>query len=568
VSRAIIFAGYSLADLDIARILIAESSALRAKTVFFIAPHSDEIEVASLDPYGVIVSEGIEKLFDIMKAEEKTYVKPTISEIFYSISDFGRVVNGTTSKSAAVKVHEQLVYGTVLLPELMSAEKVFGEVPFNIPRDEVQYLINRIIRGDVRDSAIIGGLASGKTFAALQVAQALLSAGYRVYWVLDGRKLRSDLDRLVRITEKACLIVDGYSSYLDEVRDYVRQRPTSHILVATERSATHELLWTQLRSHLLAADVPEIVLDDLSDRELAGFEELVNFAGLWGEELAGRSRQQRLDYATNTLGRSLYKLLLEIIKSKKVQQEIQSLLEPLRADTDVRDFFTTAFIVSILRYNFWINDWQAFYKLRNAREVLRKHATHIAHFVLVDVASIRPRSGVMSLFMVHNYIDDETIVECLSDIYEVATTNCSDNEFERAHYDLIKYDVVEPIFSPKNKLAMLIKYYEEIRRVANTRNNPDYWLQMGIACTIYGHHDTAERAFGNAYSREKAKARPNLIKIDNYFARFQIERAAVTDEPKEAFNLFKSGISLLLKQIFRDENRHYPFKPELNSHRS
>jgi hypothetical protein len=163
--------------------------------------------------------------------------------------------------------------------------------------------------------------------------------------------------------------------------------------------------------------------------------------------------------------------------------------------------------------------------------------------------------------MLQNYIDDETIVECLSDIFEVAATNYyGDNEFERAHYDLLKYSVVEPIFSPRNKLAMLVKYFEDIRTIANTRNNPDYWLQMGIAYTINRDYESAQRAFDNAYSREKAKTRPNLIKIDNYFARFQIEKAAFSDEPKEAFNLFKSGVSLLLKQIFRDENRHYPFK--------
>jgi tetratricopeptide (TPR) repeat protein len=259
------------------------------------------------------------------------------------------------------------------------------------------------------------------------------------------------------------------------------------------------------RPHLLAADVPEIVLDNLTDLEIAGFEELVNFAGLWGEEVAGRSRQQRIYYVSNTLGRSLYRLLLEVLKSRKVQHEIESLLAPLRADTGVRHFFTTAFIVSILGYNFWINDWQAFYKLKNAREVLRKHAAHVAHFVLVDVASIRPRSGVLSLFMVRHYIDDETIMECLSDIYEVAATNHGDNEFERAQHDLLKYSVVEPIFSSRNKLEILIKYFEEIRTIANTRNNPDYWLQMGIACTIYGDYESAQRAFDNAYSREKAK---------------------------------------------------------------
>lgn len=409
--------------------------------------------------------------------------------------------------------------------------------------------------------AIIGGIASGKTFAALQVAQAVLAAGFKVYWVTDGRKIRQDLDQLTRCREKVCLVVDGYAKYLDEVRDYVRQRPSTHILVVTERAATHEIVWPLLRTHLVAAHVPEVCLEVLRDEEISGFEELINFAGLWSEDLAGRRPHQRGAYISTKLDRSLYRLLLEVLRSKKVQEEIALLLAPLRDDVDVKRFFTTAFIVSIIGYNFWINDWQSFYRIRSAREILRKYSGHVAHFVLVDTASIRPRSGVASLYMLQSYIDDETIADCLVDIYEVAVQSMyGDPEFARAEVDLVKYSSIEPLFSDRNKLAMMVRYYEAIRAVGETRNNPDYWLQLGIACTIYGDYESAGRAFENAYARERARRLPNVIRIDNYFARFELEKAGAIDDSLAAFDLFRDGVALLLKQIFKDDNRHYPFK--------
>jgi hypothetical protein len=39
-----------------------------------------------------------------------------------------------------------------------------------------------------------------------------------------------------------------------------------------------------------------------------------------------------------------------------------------------------------------------------------------------------------------------------------------------------------------------------------------------------------------------------------------LEKAVWIDQADEAFQLFKAGLNLLLKQIFKDDNRHYPFK--------
>ncbi len=134
VSRAILFVGYSLADLDIARILIAES-ALKEKTAFFVAPDSDEVEVASLEPYGTVHLGGIDELFQRVDEGRKAYEKPVVKEIFYSLSDLGE--DGATGQQQlkttnAIKIHEQLVYGAVHLHEVMSGEHVFaaGHLPF------------------------------------------------------------------------------------------------------------------------------------------------------------------------------------------------------------------------------------------------------------------------------------------------------------------------------------------------------------------------------------------------------------------------------------------------------
>ncbi|MCZ8187954.1 MAG: SIR2 family protein [Beijerinckiaceae bacterium] len=563
VARAIVFAGYSLSDLDITRILISES-ALREKTLIYIAPDADDVEISSLDPYGAVISTGIESLFLLIDEARKTYERPAVREVFYSLADLSeeeKALPRRPGKSNAIKIHEQLVYGTVHLSEIISGAFVFEKVPFNTPRDAVIRAAESSIRGDSRDIAIVGGIASGKSFAALQFAERLISAGYRVFWVKDARRLAADLSTLTKLPGKVCLIVDGYGRYLDEVRDYARQRPAEHLMLLTERSATHEVVWPVLRSHLFSGTIPEIVLDHLTHAESKGLDDLVNFAGLWPEDLAGKTAAQRINFIVNDLESSLYRLLLEILRSKKVQAEIESLLTPLRSDADAHRFFATAFIVSILGYNFWINDWQSFYKIKNAREVLRNYSEHVGHFVLIDSSSIRPRSSVASLFMLQNYVDDATVCECLSDVYEVAVSNTyGDQEFEQAKYDLIRYNKIEPLFDDNKKLRTITNYYEMIRAIGETRNNPDYWLQYGIACTIAGSLEVAQSAFNNAYAREKARKLPNTIKIDNYYARFLLEKSAATDDPAAAFDSFREGVGLLLKQIFRDDNRHYPFK--------
>jgi hypothetical protein len=557
VSRAIIFAGYSLADLDIARILLSEQS-LRRKLYFIVSPSADEIEIDALSSYGEVFPMGIEHLFQVVASAALGYDVRSRPEGFTSIVEFSRKSRGRKSLPATL-VDNQLIFGEPAIDEIINGAVAFDKVPYLVPRDDVGQALAAVINGHARDIVLVGGLASGKTFSSLQVGQQLLQEGYRVYEVNDGRRLQYDLDRLCRISDRVCLLVDGYRQYIDELKFYISQRPNLHTLVLTERAATHEIIWPLLSQNLSSSSV-EVELDKLSEKEISGFDALINFSGLYPEHIAGRLPDQRIRFVREDLHCSLYRLLLEVIKSKRVQNEIEKLLAPLRENSETQDFFTTAFIISALGLPFWINDWQAFYKLRNARELFRKHSATVGHFVVMDTATIRSRPGVASLYMLREFIDDDTIARCLADIYEVAVENSDDSEFERIRYDLIRYNTIEPLFSENGKLERIVQYYDSIRPIGDTRNNSDYWLQLGIACTIHRSFERAGDAFVQAYSRERSRMRPNTKRIDNYFARYQIDRAAHTEDPRDAFRLAHSGVGALLKQIFRADNRHYPFK--------
>jgi len=116
------------------------------------------------------------------------------------------------------------------------------------------------------------------------------------------------------------------------------------------------------------------------------------------------------------------------------------------------------------------------------------------------------------------------------------------------------------MFSGANKDQNIFSYYDAIRVFGGTKNNPDYWLQVGIAATVLDDLPRGKLCFENAYARERAQRYPNLTRIDNYFSRFQMRLAVAEADPGIAFSTFIKANERLEKQIFLDINRHYPFK--------
>jgi hypothetical protein len=305
----------------------------------------------------------------------------------------------------------------------------------------------------------------------------------------------------------------------------------------------------------------------MSYSDLEKLDGLLNFSGLW-KEFAGWKTDRRIAFAQGTLAASLSRILIRAAQSDDIIKRIKREIEPILEDKDVVIFFVSALILNVLQYNFWISDWQNFFSTRNVARGLERHRAALAHFVNVSSSTISARAGLIATEILNNVIDPPTKIRALQGIFKAAMNfSSSDDELRHLAIDLMKYSHIESFFPEgPEKLASLKAYYHGIRNWGDTANRSDYWLQFGIALSIHGNLESdndlneCKLAFKNATEREKARREPNLRRIDNYYSRFQLQMAVVERSPDEAFNLFWNGSLKLVKQIFDEETRHYPFK--------
>lgn len=558
-ARSIFFVGYSLADLDIQRALISDEAFSR-KTFFYISPKADELEISSIAEYGTIVAGGIESLFETHKRISSDYEQVRFSPAFLSLTEITPKPLHEDNFTNVQKLTNQLVYGQLPENEVLHRSYVFGSQHFLVLRKQDKAVIDALKRGPWRDVVYIGELASGKSSSALNIATHLLDEGYRVFYAEKGSTLSNELRIIASKSEKIVVVFEKYASMMDEIREYLSIRNQQHRIIITERSVTHELISDFIDKTPHLGPIFEASLDRIEPADVPAFEALVNFGGFWGDR-SGASEVARQRLITNQLDSSLYRLLIEIIKSKKVQDEIKGLLTPIMGDRKALKLFVSSFIVNALGFRFTLNDWQSIFDGQWVRQVMRTYADQVRHFLSFQGDTIFPRAGLLSAHILQTIANEEIIRESLVDLYERASRNADfDPEFVSLRIALTKYGSIEPIFPSKQKANNIFRYYDDIRIYGETRNNSDYWLQVGIAATIYDDLQRAAKAFENAYSRERSKRNPNLKKIDNYFSRFEMRMSIEQNDAAEAFSIFSRANERLKKQMFLEENRHYPYK--------
>lgn len=317
-SRSVFFIGYSLFDLDIDRVLY-RSEQTKRKFFFSISPDADEIESSTIERYGSIVPGGIDQIYQNFLKQRSVYTPPSFPRSFTALRELTKVDNETNNSDTSAQIlYKQLVHGILPEKEVLNGLNLYDNQPYIIPRQQDKIAQDEIRHGPWKDILFTGEIASGKSASTLILASFLINEGYRVFYAQKGPTLSSELSRLGEINEKISVIFDGYSSYRDEIRNYADRRSPLHRIILTERSAVHEFIGDFIYSTPHLGPVREITLDKIDGQDVPSFEALTNFGGFWGER-AGSSPESRRKFIQSTLLGSLYRLLVEIIKSQKVQ---------------------------------------------------------------------------------------------------------------------------------------------------------------------------------------------------------------------------------------------------------
>jgi hypothetical protein len=556
-SRSIVFVGYSMSDLDIVRLLLADTD-IRDRTLIYVSPDTDEVDLGTLSAYGIVRTGGFDDLFSRFSNISASYV-PIENAVFSELRQI-KVQDFAQDISPAESVYRQLVYGRVADREFLLSYQPVDNVSYLGSRVQLTDAMRLVDQGTGRDIFIHGELASGKSCACLLAARHFILNDHEVYIASHGPHLSSDLERLAARDAFVCIIFDGYGSFIDDIKSYAARRRPTHKMILAERTVSHDLIAGVIERAPGFGPSIECYLGRIEEPDLANFADLINFAGLWGDR-SGLTRTGKVTALRNDLRGSLYLALLEVIDSQKVQDDIKRMLDPLTYDRKALLVFTSAFIVNSLGFKFEINDWQSFFKIDSIRRLTRNYSEQFSNFMTVRGDELTPRSGLLSTYILKKFASDSDIVDCLYSLFKAAAEGGDyDPQLADLRVQLMRYGAVERMLSDADKHTSIINYYNKIRSVKDTVNNADYWLQLGIASTSHNDLSGAQIAFDNAYEREKKKKNPLLKRIDNYYSRFEMKKAVAETDSNRAFEIFYEANVRLSKQIFDDNNRHYPFK--------
>lgn len=376
LSRSIIFIGYSLYDLDITRIL--SKSEISGRTIFFVSPNIDEVDLDSFADYGDARVGGIEELITSIPKFLEDY-EPSLNKMRYINLREISSADTAPAENAASAIEAQLFYGVLPETEVVADQKAIDDIEFVIPRTQQLETQKRILKGLTRDVTIVGELLSGKTATALSLTGWLVRQGYRAFLAENGPKLADELAHLSTMDDKVVIVFDGYSPFRPIIREYARRRHPKHRLILTEQAVHHEFINDFIYEPALAGQMDELLLDRITTEDAPKFASLVNFAGFWGQR-AGSSDASNAAYIGNRLDGSLFKLLTEIIESPEAQKRISNLIRSISYNRKATEIFVAACIVNVLGFNFRLSDWSSAFDIQSARTILKNYEESLKYF--------------------------------------------------------------------------------------------------------------------------------------------------------------------------------------------
>ena len=183
LARAVFFVGYSLADLDIRRLLV-DSDQLKQKCFFVIGQQPDETIERRVSRFGVSVSMHSSKFAELLVEKSSNYLPADFSQhIGYSIKKF--TTPEIQSMSSDQSVFDLLLLGN-LKTDLVWKSLHEGEQYF-LERPLTQKVLDGLDRGP-RVAVIHSELGNGKSLALEGIKCRALENGYQVYTVSVSKR--------------------------------------------------------------------------------------------------------------------------------------------------------------------------------------------------------------------------------------------------------------------------------------------------------------------------------------------------------------------------------------------
>lgn len=228
---AIVFAGYSLYDFDVQKLLF-ELPHLKDKTYFVTREGASFKETFEISQFGHVLAIGIEGFAEIVgniSLDENDKDMELLPEAFElrEIKSSGKVDDDA--------VTSLLLYGDYSNDQVDLAVSKNYSIPFIIRRDTIDKVLSFVDSG--KHVLVHSDLGNGKTVFLDSVSAHLTSNGIKVYFLAneDGNYLQ-DIELIAKNKDKTVLIVDGYSRVNDLLNYISEMHPQNLTLILADRN--------------------------------------------------------------------------------------------------------------------------------------------------------------------------------------------------------------------------------------------------------------------------------------------------------------------------------------------
>ncbi len=554
LAGAVFFVGYSMADLDIKRLLF-ERPELKEKCFFVLGQRPAPNTVSRAKRFGTTIQLDADKLAAKFSEKTKTYPPSQDSgPVPYCLERFN--VGSHSSRFTDRVIFDLMLWGQVR-PELVW-KGLHGGARYLQVRQTATMVIDRL-RGGVNAVVIHANLGNGKTVLLEEIKCRAKEAGYAVFaFIKKGDSLREEIEAALRTSDPTLFVVDSYPDWLDALKLYARYVGKHSAIVLSARTSAHDVLVDRLSDILGKASLEEIAVDKLAKPEIEEAVDYLDEYGLWGP-MAAWSKSQKINYVVNTCHSQWHGLLIKIFDSPQMKDKLEQVFGDLRARRNYFQTLIAVLVFGVLGRGLSFDDLVDFCG-QPVLETAFKRDPAIREVIDFTASEVRLRSSVTSQFILTNVADPNATVDVL---VSMARTADKLAVVSQQSFDLLKslnrFSNLQGLLPERGRLAAILRYYESSKSLAHCKSNPLFWLQYAIACTVFEEFARAEKYFDAAYSFADKRETYDSYQIDNHYARFLIMRAINSDDPVRAMPAFREARKIIFAQL-QNERLHYPYR--------
>lgn len=552
-AQAIFFVGYSLADLDLRRLLVEQE--LKEKSFFVLKenPSLGEAHRASL--FGLPVAKGVEAFADEVANFLKTYSVP------HDVAPISHCIKPYVPMPAHVPVEDRYLFELTLSGKLRGdyiAPAYLGQIVYCGVRSGVRQFSERLKPG-VGVIYFHSSLGNGKTVSMALAQYAAFVKGFQVLTLSDrGDTLKEELHFALQNEGHTVIFVDNYTEWLDVLNVFRGRVGKELTLVMSARTAAHEALFDRVSDAVAWRDAIEFNLDEMDDDELKWVSGFLDHFGFW-HEMAGAGTYAKMRYLKDKCDGQWSSILLKVFEAPQMVERLERLFESFKS-SEYKAPLTKLLLLTVLGYH---PNSPTLITLCGDEILTRGFKENIVVSELIDFGgnSFSMRSSVMASVILKKISDPNrtvgALVELISQVDALAYG--SDYHFE-LFKNLVRFSSSNLFFPEESRGRSAMRVYEEIKGLGHCSSYPLFWLQYAIAALVAKDYERSEFYFSAAYSHAKNLDRYDSFQIDNHYARFLLERAIDTDcDAADRMAPFRKARGLLRPQ-FAEEWRHYPYR--------